>query len=364
MRKDPLVRSVQRTAKEAVHNVIMIHAPGGASDLVVRAMYYTPKVEDGGDVVIEVEASTVSFRDCLLRRGIGMDKAPFPVIPGCETVGTITALGKIAKSRGYRTGDRVVAFNRHGGGNAKYAKFDVSCITSIPESVDGIDAVCLVDVYMTAYQALRIAKKNGTPLTDSYVLITDGYSPVGQAAIELAKLEGAHVFVTTTESRQDAYMQTLGVKCLPLSPSKWLPKIKGKMDVVIDNTCFDSYDSSWKALSAKGVLVCTAMTSIYSFNDLGQNCGCGAFGDMREIEARWATLKAKYMMSQTKVYDSWENFTSDPQTYQQELKYLIFLLESGRIKPKIAERVSIEEVPDAQRYLETGKANGNIVCLP
>ena len=63
MRKDPLVRSVQRTVKEAVHKDIMIHAPGGASDLVVRAMYYTPKVEDGGDVVIEVEVSVIVMLD-------------------------------------------------------------------------------------------------------------------------------------------------------------------------------------------------------------------------------------------------------------------------------------------------------------
>jgi hypothetical protein len=34
---------------------------------------------------------------------------------------------------------------------------------------------------------------------------------------------------------------------------------------------------------------------------------------------------------------------------QQELKYLCFLVEQGRINPKIAEKVTIEEVPDAQR---------------
>jgi hypothetical protein len=34
---------------------------------------------------------------------------------------------------------------------------------------------------------------------------------------------------------------------------------------------------------------------------------------------------------------------------QQELKYLCFLVEEGRIKPKVAEKVTIEEVPDAQR---------------
>jgi hypothetical protein len=40
-----------------------------------------------------------------------------------------------------------------------------------------------------------------------------------------------------------------------------------------------------------------------------------------------------------------------PNSYfiQQELKYLCFLVEQGRIIPKIAEKVTIEEVPDAQR---------------
>ena len=161
-------------------------------------------------------------------------------------------------------------------------------------------------------------------------------------------------------------MKGMGAKTLPPAPSKWLPKIKGKMDVVIDNTCLDSYDSSWKALNPNGVLVCTGLTSIYSFQDYtaGGCGGCEAFGDVRDYQARWARVKAKYMMSQTKFHDLWDSFQGDPKRYQQELKYLCHLVESGALKPKISERVSIEEVPDAQRYLETGKANGTVVCLP
>mmetsp|Transcript_24407 Transcript_24407/g.43723 ORF Transcript_24407/g.43723 Transcript_24407/m.43723 type:complete len:713 (-) Transcript_24407:159-2297(-) len=355
------------TKKTVMNKDIIIHQPGGPSSLVVRAMYYTPLPASPDDIIIKVEASTVSFRDCLLRRNIGMDKVSFPFVPGCEVVGIISNIGKAARQEGYRVGDRVVGLTRNGGGNGYYAKLTTKNVAPVTSTaIDPVDVVCLVDVYMTAYQALRVGKKDGTPLTDANVLVTDGFSPIGQAAVMLAKLEGANVYVTTTETRQDEYMKTLGVKCLPLAPSKWLHKLKGKMDIVIDNTCFDSYDSSWKALNSKGVLVCTGMTSIYSFQDFSVGGGgcCDAFGDLRDYQAKWAALKARYMMSQTKFHNLWESFQSNPKKYHQELKYLCFLVESGTLKPKIAERVSIEEIPDAQRYLETGKANGTIVCLP
>ena len=296
-----------------------------------------------------------------------MDKATFPFIPGCEVVGTISNIGKSARNEGYRVGDRVVGMSRTGGGNAYYTKLNFKNVAPIISTkIDAADAACLVNVYMTAYQALRVGKKDGTPLTEANVLITDGWSPIGQAAVALAKLEGANVYVTTSDSRHDEYLKTLGVKCLPLAPSKWLYKLKGKMDIVIDNTCFDTYESSWKALNPNGVLVCTGMTSIYSFeHSTGGGCGgCEALGDFRDYHAKWASIKARYMMSQTKFHDLSESFQADPKKYQQELKYLCFLVENGTLKPNIAERVNIEEVPDAQRYLETGKANGTIVCLP
>ncbi|KAL9184522.1 hypothetical protein ACHAXT_012492 [Thalassiosira profunda] len=371
LEEDATVDEEERGAeygKAVMNKDIMIHRPGGPSALVVRAMYYTPLPASPDDIVIKVEASTVTFRDCLLRRGIGTDKASFPFIPGCEVVGTISNIGKEAKREGYRVGDRVVGLTRSGGGNGYYAKLPMRCVAPVlATGIDAADAVCLVDVYMTAYQALRVGKKDGTPLTESNVLVTDGFSPVGQACVALAKLEGANVYVTTTDpGRQDEHMKGMGAKTLPPAPSKWLPKIKGKMDVVIDNTCLDSYDSSWKALNPNGVLVCTGLTSIYSFQDYtaGGCGGCEAFGDVRDYQARWARVKAKYMMSQTKFHDLWDSFQNDPKRYQQELKYLCHLVESGALKPKISERVSIEEVPDAQRYLETGKANGTVVCLP
>ena len=246
-------------------------------------------------------------------------------------------------------------------------------LAMISTTIDAADAVCLVDVYMSAYKALRLGKKDDLPLTGKRILVTDGFSPIGQAIVALAKLEGANIFVTTSGSKEHEYMSSLGVKCFPFSPHKWLHKVIGKMDIVIDNTCIDSYESSWEAVSSDGMLVCTTgMTSIHNFrlDEIGDDAGCAtgcadAFGfNVPKYRAKWAAMKAKYLMSNTKFLDLTESTASNPRAYQQELKYLCFLVESGALVPKIAERVQIEDVADAHRYLETGKSNGIIVCIP
>ncbi|KAL7501554.1 hypothetical protein ACHAWT_009823, partial [Skeletonema menzelii] len=351
---------------------VIIHVPGGPESLVVRKMYYSPVPKEPEEVIIEVEASTVTVRDCLLCRGIGVDKAKFPFTPGCELVGTITDVGKFAQHEGWRIGDRVVAFDHSkGGGNAKCVKVHMKNIFMISTSIDAAEAACLVDVYMSAYKALQLGRKDGLPLTGKKILVTDGFSPIGQAVVALAKLEGANIYATTSDSNEHEYMSSLGVKCFPFSPSKWLHKVAGLMDIVIDNTCVDSYESSWEAVSSEGMLVCTTgMNSSYNFrrDEFGEGCvgGCAdAFGvNVLKYRSKWAAMKAKYLMSNTKFLDLTESITSDPKAYQQQLKYLCFLVESGALVPKIAERIQIEEVPDAHRYLETGKSNGTIVCVP
>jgi NADPH:quinone reductase-like Zn-dependent oxidoreductase len=365
------IRTNGRKEKKTVMNKdVIIHAPGGPENLVVRKMYYVPAAKDPEDVIIQVEASTVTVRDCLLCQGLGTDKAVFPFTPGCEIVGVITDLGGSAKLEGWRVGDRVIAFDHvKGGGNAKSVKVNMKCIAMISTTIDAASAACLADVYMSAYKAIRLGKKDGLPLTGKKVLVTDGFSPIGQAIVALAKLEGANIYVTTSNSKELEYMTKLGVKCFPFSPHKWLHKVVGKMDIVIDNTCIDSYESSWEAVSPDGMLVCTTgMTSIHNFksDEYGESAGCAnTIGlDMPKFRSKWAAMKAKYLMSNTTFLDLKESAANDRKAYQQELKYLCFLVESGALVPKIAERVQIEEVADAHRYLETGKANGTIVCIP
>lgn len=103
-----------------------------------------------------------------------------------------------------QVGDRVAALMK-GGGNARFISIPVSDAILLPPTATHENTVCLVSNYMTAYQALKMAKmkKGGAPLTNSNVLITGGSGPIGQALIDLASREGAVIHTTAHQMHQE-----------------------------------------------------------------------------------------------------------------------------------------------------------------
>ena len=73
------------------------------------------------------------------------------------------------------------------------------------------------------------------------------------------------------------------------------------MDVVIDSLCVDGYESSYRALTSDGILVCnTGNTSAELHNNPQSVCaGCDDSG----MSAWWSTIKAKYFWSRAIFYD-------------------------------------------------------------
>ena len=285
-----------------------------------------------------------------------------PFVPGFEVMGTIQTLGDKAKAEGeFREGDRVAAISTYGGGNSRFISIPASRLSKISNNVKSTLAVCMIHDYMSALKALRLAKKKGSPFTGMNLLITDGFSPVGQAIIALASLEGANIYCCADESKH-AYLASLGAKCFVKNPEAWLPTATGTFDAVIDNSCIDSYSSSWLALTKKGHLVCVGPVYNLSEEDSPMS-GCGIV-DVQDLQMKWAGLKAQYMMTQTSFLNTVTTYDEDTDQYKQDLRYLIFLLERGDIKPKVAERVSLDDVPDAQRLMQSGRANGTVVCVP
>ena len=53
-------------------------------------------------------------------------------------------------------------------------------------------------------------------------------------------------------------------------------------------------------------------------------------------------------------YDLNESYQAEPETFANELHRLIHKLERGDIKPKVAGRVSLNQVPKAQLLIEKG----------
>ena len=289
----------------------------------------------------------MSSRDVMYCRGVGLDKKMLPFIPGFEVVGTVQTLGEVARARGiFKEGQRVAGLSLNGGGNSRFISIPDNRLFHISNNVKSTNAVCLIHDYMAALKALRLAKKAGSPFTGMKMLITDGFSPIGQAIISLANMEGASIYCCADVENHD-YLTSLGAKCFEKSPDSWLPSVSGTFDVVIDNSCLDSYSSSWFALNDRGTLVC--LSPVYDFNR-PRDGGCGVV-DFGELQKKWAAVKAKYIMPHTYFFDTLKDYDVDREQYLQDMKYLTFLLEKGNIAPKIAEKVALEDVPDAQRYV-------------
>lgn len=285
-----------------------------------------------------------------------------PATPGFDAVGTIIQLGEqVSEVSSCKVGDRVAALLRTGG-NARYVNIPASSLVKVPQGVDTTQAACIVSTYMTAFQALDLARASSdseSSLEGKKVLVTGGNGPVGRAVIQLARLAKADAVYATAYGRDHPDLEAIGAIALPFSSKDWLPKVQGAMDIVIDGVCVDTYSSPHAALNPNGHLVCIGMTSL-----LYSSKKPGLFG--LPTAARWASIKAHCFMTRTTTYELWHSFYNEPELFKSDLEYLFCLAKERTIKPEISKLIPLSEVADAQDRLETGNAppGGQMICIP
>jgi len=339
---------------------------------VMRILTYddAPRAEAKDEIVIRVEASTVSSIDCSIRGGTYPwsfgQKPSFPIIPGSDCVGTITSCGPNAEKHGIEVGDRVAALVLHGG-NAKYKTLNYKDCVKVPEDVDGGDAVATIRTYTSAFQALMQGVKgqgrySRKPLNGKKILIVGACGTFERACVELSLLLGARkVFFSAVSSggqSHNNYIRLLGAKPLGDDPEEWADVIQGTIDVAIDSICQDRYEHSYAALNDDGILVGTGMSEITKDgNDI-----------FATVEKNWTQMTVALDNSCTYyngIVDSWKH---EKEKCMKDLVYLFNLLEKGKFKPKIATRIPMLKVASAQERLgenlESMERRGIIVVEP
>jgi len=268
----------------------------------LQEISYIPKPNRSTDVVIKVDCSTINIQDCMIRRGKWHEMPRLPFVPGSDFVGTIHELGsKASKCSTWQVGDRVAAMARSGG-NAKYVTVDYCNIMHVPPEVNSERALCLSSTYVPALEALELGRKLNAPFTGANVLVVGGNEPTGLAAIELALLEGAHVF-TTADERHHKHLTKLGARCFLTEQAKWLPTLTGKMDVVLDSVVLDSGKSSSLALNSTGTLV------------LSEALGFSMTENRVNNAINYFLTRAEQMWDNAVLYDRMAQFALAPLAY-------------------------------------------------
>lgn len=170
-----------------------------------------PKISQNG-VLIRTKAAGLNPADYMLQEGLGETsyEAIFPVVPGWDTAGVVEAVGEGVTE--FQPGDAVIGYIResllHNGTYAEKVAADVEMLVRKPENITWEMAAGLPLAGLTAYQAviqtLRVR-------SDELVLIHGAAGGVGCLAAQLAKLAGARVIGTASETNH-SYLRTLGVE--------------------------------------------------------------------------------------------------------------------------------------------------------
>ena len=164
-----------------------------------------------GDVTIDVAYSTVNYKDALAITGKGRIARAYPMVPGIDLVGQVTA----SESPDFAKGDWVLlngfgVGEAHWGGLAEKACLKSDWLIPLPKGMTGRQAMTIGTAGYTAMLSVLALQKQGVTPEDGEVLVTGANGGVGSFAIRLLHKLGYKVVASTGRMEEAPYLQRLG----------------------------------------------------------------------------------------------------------------------------------------------------------
>jgi NADPH:quinone reductase-like Zn-dependent oxidoreductase len=277
-----------------------------------------------GQVLVKVKAAAVNPVDWKIRDGLGdMFGMKPPLILGCEVAGTIDAVG----NGNFAVGDEVYGYlGAHSGGYAEYVAAPASEFVRKPKNIDFDTAASVPVGALTAWQGIF---DHGKLASDQRILITGASGAVGSMAVQLAKNKGAHV-IGTGSGKSEEFVRKLGAdEFIDYKRSKFEDKVSG-VDVVFDTVGGDTQERAFQTLKRGGFLVSTVSPP--------------------------SAEKAKEFGVAVAMVQMMPN--------PEQLAEINRLIESGKLKVRVAEVFPLTEVKKAHQLSASGHADGKIILRP
>jgi acrylyl-CoA reductase (NADPH) len=150
-----------------------------------------------GEVTVDVEWSSLNYKDGLILKGLGRLVRDYPHVPGIDLAGTVT---ESADDR-YHAGDRVVLTGwRVGetwwGGYASKARLKADWLSPLPAGLTTRQAMAVGTAGFTSMMAVDQLERHGLAAGDP-VLVTGAAGGVGSTAVSLLARLGYEVTAST-----------------------------------------------------------------------------------------------------------------------------------------------------------------------
>ncbi len=163
-----------------------------------------------GDVEVSVEYSSVNYKDALAITPKAGVARSYPLIPGIDVAGTVTA----SASPEFAVGDRVVAHGqdigtgRHGG-YAQFARYPADYLVKL-RALSTADAAAIGTAGFTAAMSVQALRAYGVRPADGPVLVTGATGGVGSVSVDLLATLGYEVVASTGKGDAHQLLRDLG----------------------------------------------------------------------------------------------------------------------------------------------------------
>lgn len=190
--------------------------------------------EEAGPLVsVDIEYSTVNYKDGLALAGNPGVVRTVPLVPGVDFAGTVAA----SASPDFKPGDRVMvngwgAGEFYWGGFAERAHAGANWLVPVPERFSAAQAMAIGTAGYTAALSVLALRDAGLEPGDGPVLVTGAAGGLGSVAIALLAARGFEVVAATGRPESHDYLAGLGASSFvdradlaaperPLAKTRW-----------------------------------------------------------------------------------------------------------------------------------------------
>lgn len=165
-----------------------------------------------GDVTVDVDCSSLNYKDGLAVTGKGKIARQFPMVCGIDLAGTVAA----SDSPDWKPGDEVVVTGwglseTHPGGYSQRARVSSRWLVARPEPLTLHQTMAIGTAGLTAMLCVMSLEAAGlTPDTDGEVLVTGAAGGVGSIAVAILAKLGYRVAASTGRPQTHDYLRELG----------------------------------------------------------------------------------------------------------------------------------------------------------
>jgi NADPH2:quinone reductase len=307
---------------------IVFERNGGPEVLELKEV--PPPRPTASQVLVDVEAIGINYRDVYERQGNGYGSAP-PAIIGVEGAGRV-----------HDTGERV-AWAHVAGSYAEQIAAPRDKLVPLPDGISSEVAAAALLQGMTAHY---LAADSYPIQWGDWVLVHAAAGGVGQLLTQIAKVRGAQVIATTSTDEKASLCRATGA------------------DDVIG---YDGFAERAKEISGEGVAAVydgvgktTFLEGFQALRPTGRMILYGAASGRPDPIDPGILVGGSWYVQRPTL----QTYTRTPELLSERAGALFELIEDGSIEIRIGARYPLEQARQATEDLEARRTTGKLLLIP